>query len=178
MAPAFHDYVREHPEMLGEIGAIAAHYIGSNTPGDVRKELSDYIQDELRRQWPNIRTSWKAFAHRIARVQAPKLAARARRRGLNNMDPEILESNRQDDGPGPDQLVIDKEEREYIQKAMATLRPHERDILQAFARARSRREAARMLNLSESTYRESLRRVISKIQPKPPVRPKSKAKPR
>jgi hypothetical protein len=65
----------------------------------------------------------------------------------------------------PLDLLITKEDKGYVETALATVDPEERRVLDAFANSKSGRSAARKLGMPESTYRKRLYEIISKIQP-------------
>jgi hypothetical protein len=171
MSSQFDDAVRDDPEIFDKIKEIAAQYTRDDETGERTQRLADYLQDELRRQWPNIKTNWKGLANHIARIHAPRQAAQEREADAKRVDLDALQSHADEDADTPAQLVISQEERAFVRRALSSLPESEWNILQAFAKSKSSREAAAVVGLAGAAYRKRLSDIIARIKPKPDVWP-------
>lgn len=163
-AQGFDTFIKNNP-VLTTIREFAKYYTQSDHSEVRTDEVFDYTLDEIRKNWETMK-SWKAFARTVAWRQAARLRKHRPTIERNAGVAGDLDAMAEDGAAPPDQLVIDREERDYIRNALAGLPIGELEVLDAFANAKSGREAARSLGMPESTYRSKLYAIISKVQPK------------
>lgn len=164
----FMEFLSENPGAINKLRAIAATYTRSAYSDERANEVYDHVFDELARQWFDVRASWKELARTIARRRAQKL--RAQDRVTTGLDSDQINALPDTMAEAPDEVAISEEERKYVIEALKRLSPEEQDRLDVVFEAPSRREAARILGLPESTLRLQMQAILTKIQPRPVVR--------
>lgn len=158
--PTFEAFLEKHPGLLIEVRRIAALYTFSD-PSHA-DDVESYVLSELLRQWPP-RVSWKALARVIARRHAKGLRKQDERAATSRDD--ALKSIPGDERDEPSRQLIKDEETQQILKAIGRLPHIEWAILDAYANAKSQRDAAARLDMPEATFRVKLHAILSRIQP-------------
>lgn len=157
---SFEAFLAEHPDTLIGVRRIADSYTFSD-PSHA-DDVESYVLLELTRQWPP-RVSWKALARVIARRRAEHLRKQSERAAA--VGEEILKQTPADERDDPSRPLIEAEEMQQIKEAIDRLPHIEWAILDAYANAKSQRDAAARLDMPESTFRVKLHAITSKIQP-------------
>lgn len=157
---SFKAFLDEHPEVVIEVGRIAALYTFSD-PSHAH-DVESYVLWELLQQWPP-RVSWQGLAKVIARRRAKRLSEQKERAVAAGK--RALKRIAGDERDEPVRRMIEEEEMQQIAEAIDALPHIEWAILDAYANAKSERDGAARLDMPAATFRVKLHAILSKIQP-------------